>query len=232
LDQVALELVEIERRLRSPDAGMSGEIRLTMPDAFAAELLMPDLALFVARYPQIRLTFLPSYEELDLDRREADMAIRVTDRPPESLIGRRLGSVSMTAYGSAEYLARHDPLTAPEACLWIESGFATVRAPRFKARHFDAVPMGPRCNNVLLQLAAVRAHMGITLLPCAFGDADPALRRVGDIDPVHAQDVWLLTHPDLRGVARAQALAEFLVQTFAGLEGRLQGEPASAPPVT
>jgi len=65
--------------------------------------------------------------------------------------------------------------------------------------------------------------MGLTVLPCVIADADPLLARVGDIPPVHAQDIWLLSHPDLRQVARVQRLMEFLVHCFAGLEDRFLG---------
>ena len=103
------------------------------------------------------------------------MAIRVTDQPPDSLIGRSLGRYRMALYASRHYLDTHDPIGAPEACVWIESGVERVRAPAFKNRYFAEVPMGARCNNVLLQHAAVAADMGLTLLPCAVADVDETL---------------------------------------------------------
>ena len=65
--------------------------------------------------------------------------------------------------------------------------------------------------------------MGITLLPCALGDTDERLARVGDLEPLEAQPIWLLFHPDLRGVARIRSVSEHIQAAFLRLEPRLLG---------
>jgi len=129
----------------------------------------------------------------------------------------------LMVYASRGYLAENDPLVEPERCVWIESGLESIRSPGFKGRYFPTVPLGPRCNNVLLQHAAAAAGMGMTLLPCALGDADEGLCRVGDQAPMDAQDIWLLFHPDLRGVARIRSVSTYIQEAFARLEPRLLG---------
>ena len=44
LDRVAIELEEIERRLRGRDSDLQGNVRITMPDVFAVSLLMETFA--------------------------------------------------------------------------------------------------------------------------------------------------------------------------------------------
>jgi hypothetical protein len=65
--------------------------------------------------------------------------------------------------------------------------------------------------------------MGITLLPCAVGDADSRLERLGALEALEAQPIWLLFHPDLRGVPRIGSLASYIVEVFSRLESRLLG---------
>ena len=226
VEPVANRLGDIELALRERSAVAAGHVRLTLPDVFAVSLLMGELAGFTAEHRKIRLELLPDYRNLDLARGEADIAIRVTNAPSEELIGRRLGRFRMALYGSREYLATHNPTTDPDNCIWIESGLETVRAPAFKARHFPTMPMGIRCNNVLLQQAAIRADMGVTLLPCGVGDPDERLARVAGVDLLDASEIWLLFHPDLRGVVRIQAVSSFIQDTFERLAPRLLGETA------
>ena len=223
VDTVADELEDLEQRLLGRAADTTGLVRLTLPE-FIAHLLMADFAVFLKANQDLRLEFLPEQRNLDIERREADLAIRVTNHPPESLIGRRLGRYRLAAYASRLYLDHHDPVQNPNLSLWIESGLEMIRAPGFKARHFPTVPMGPRCNNILLQLTAVKADMGLTLLPCVLGDREPGLQRVGGIAPVDAQEIWLLFHPDMRGVARVQTLSAFLLSRFERWELALLGE--------
>ena len=152
LEQVSADIGEIERRLRGRDADMEGQVRITMPDVFAVNLLMDVFSEFVREYPRIRLEFLPAYRNLDLEKREADVAIRVTGRPPDSLVGKRLGQYRMAAYASRRYLESHDPFAEPGESVWIESGLEAVRSGGFKSRYFPDVPVGTRCNNLILQL--------------------------------------------------------------------------------
>ena len=224
LAPVASDLGDLEAALAGWGEEIAGTIRLTLPDVLAI-VLIPELRDFAAQHPAVRLEFIPNYRELDLDRGEADMAIRVTDQPPDTLIARQLGESRLGVYGSRDYLAEHDPYSAPESASWIESGLESVRAPAFKNRYFARVPPGVRCNSVLLQQAAVAAGMGITLLPCAVGDADARLCRLGDLEALDAQPIWLLFHPDLRGAPRIRALSTYLQSVFSRLESRLLGMP-------
>jgi DNA-binding transcriptional LysR family regulator len=50
----------------------------------------------------------------------------------------------------------------------------------------------------------VRAGIGVGLLPCLLADQLPDLRQIGHPAPM-ALDLWLLTHNDLRNVARVRA---------------------------
>jgi len=223
LQPLAARLGDLEQQLSGRGEEISGVVRITMPDVFAITL-MNEFADYSRIQPRVRLEFLPGYQTLDLSRGEADMAIRVTDQPSGELVGRRLGRYRLAVYAGERYLAERNPLTDPENCVWIESGVESIRAPGFKARHFSAVPLGPRCNNVMLQHAAAVAQMGITLLPCVLGDADAGLRRVGDFEPMDAQEIWLLFHPDLRGVARIQSVSTYIQEAFVRLESRLLGQ--------
>lgn len=223
VENVSGELEEIEHRLLARASGAARLIRLTLPD-FVAQVLIGQFGEFLGAHPGLRLEFLPEQRTLDIARREADVAIRITDHPPETLVGRRLGRYRLAAYASQEYLARHDPLGQPASCVWVESGMEIIRAAGFKARFFPDMPMGPRCNNILLQLAAARAGIGVTLLPCVLGDRQPDLRRLGSDEPVDAQEFWLLFHPDLRGVADVQALSSFLQASFEIIRPELLGE--------
>lgn len=70
------------------DSRLEGPIRVSMIDAFATHLLMPDLASFAVLYPEIELQIPVSYETVDLDRHEADVAVRFSKSPPDHLMGR------------------------------------------------------------------------------------------------------------------------------------------------
>jgi DNA-binding transcriptional LysR family regulator len=78
-----------------------------------------------------------------------------------------------------------------------------------------------------LQLAAAVAGMGSTLLPHYLGEPHPQLARVsgpGEADAGVRLNAWLLSHPDSRGVARVQAVAELLMETLRTQNLQSEGE--------
>ena len=223
VDVVAANLGDIQRRLQGRDADMAGSLGIAIPDVLASGVLMQDLAEFAAEHQRVRLEFLPDRHEPQ--QRDADVVLRLTNAPPETFVGRRLGRLRLTAYASLDYLGGHDPLLQPDNSAWIESEFETRQAPGFRGEHFATMPLGAKCNSLLQQLAAVRSGMGLTLLPCSLGDVDTRLARVADIRPIDAQEIWLLFRPDLRRVTRVRTFAEYLQHTFAKHEDLLLGNP-------
>ena len=121
-ERVEEDIDGAERRLVGQDGRLRGEIKVTMPDALATHLLMPDLATFATTYPEIELEVIFSYDALDLEHREADVAIRFVPpgrSPPDNLLGRRLAGVAQSVYATPDYLRRHDLGADPPTACWI-----------------------------------------------------------------------------------------------------------------
>jgi len=212
-ERVQSEIDSLERGLHGQDQRLEGLIRLTMLDAMAVGFLMDDLARFTTLYPRVDLELVATYAALDLGRREADMAIRVTASPPEFLVGKNLGSFALAAYASPSWLVEHDPRGHPEDCGWI----GVAQGPpddAWRESMFPGIQTRLLCQSVLLRIAAVRSGMGMALLPCVLCDGDPSLARVPDVATVVGDPIWVLTHPDLRGTARIRVLMNFLAESF------------------
>lgn len=220
---VSAAVHRIELRLAGQDNRLTGEIRVTAPDLLAYGILMPMLGRFTELYPDIAISLNASYEIADLNKREADVAVRITEAPPGHLVGRRVATYAMAVYATPAYLDTHD-LTQPSATNWIGWGDDERFPDWVRQSSFPAIPTKGRYPNALVQLAAARAGLGIAMLPCFLGDADPGLVRVVPQPEQQTHAVWVLTHPDLRNTARIRTFTRFLADAFAAeaelLEGR------------
>ncbi|HEY9549485.1 MAG TPA: LysR family transcriptional regulator, partial [Kiloniellaceae bacterium] len=107
-ERVEAEVEALERRLSGQDLRLTGSLRLTAPDDIAEVLVLPLLAAFRQRYPEITVELVVDNRMLNLTRREADIAVRPTRRPPETLAGRRIASLASAVYGAAG-TAAEDP---------------------------------------------------------------------------------------------------------------------------
>jgi DNA-binding transcriptional LysR family regulator len=222
-----------ERRLVGQDAKLRGEIKVTMPDALATHLLMPDLASFATSYPEIELEVIFSYDALDLAQREADVAIRFVPpgrSPAENLLGRRLLSIAQTVYATPEYLARHDLQAEPPTACWIGWADHAPFPQWVRESPFPNIPARGRLYNVAIQLEATKQGMGLGMLPCFLGDCEPSLVRVPGAEPLRLFELWVLSHEDLRASARMRVFRDFVAEAIVGKKDLLEGRrPRSAP---
>ncbi len=235
------ELRGLERLLSGRDIRLSGALRVTAPDDIANHLLLAPLARFRADYPGIVVTLVVENRLLSLGRREADVALRATDRPQASLVGRRVTGLAATLYAARSLLQDRVVPAVGLAELgnlpWI--GWEDIGARNNLKAWIEArVPeeaIAYRANSVANHFAAVRAGLGLGALPCYLGDSAPELVRVLPPQPSLEAGLWILTHPDLRQAARVAALTEFLFielkrqeSLLAGHEPRGDLDPAAA----
>lgn len=217
------EVVKLNRQVIGRDAQLTGMLRVTMPTALATHLIMPDIATFTKLYPNIQLELAFSSEEFNLRKREADVAIRMTNNPPDYLVGRRILQPARGVYASHEYLQSHNPKQTDKLA-WLGIEEVTAQPLWNKESKFCASPLVHKTDDILALLEAVKAGMGIAMLPCFLADTTPSLQRLELFDgPGICGDLWVLTHEDLRATARVKAFIQFIVDAFEHHRNLLEG---------
>ena len=205
-----------ERKITGGDQELEGSIRLTLPDTGSMSFLMQQLAEFAKTYPGIQLELMPSYDALDLSRREADIAIRVMPAgvaPPETLIGRFLGRMTASTYVREDLLNPDDPADVSHLS-WIGKNPLDQEEKWIKDTDFPQQPVRHSILNVMFLLEAVRYGMGMGYMPCFVARQQPGVVRVPGSSIVHHSDMWVLTHKDLRLSARMRVLRELIATEF------------------
>lgn len=199
-----------QRRIAGADNAPCGKVRITMAEPLAVHCFAPRLPEFFEQHPGLDLEISVSYELLDLSRGDAEIAVRMDNNPPESLVGKRLFPYYETAFASPEYLAKlRDPSSGVEP-RWLGWGEDdAVYRDRVKNTEFANAPIWGAFGNLSMQIAAAKAGLGLTMLPCFVDWVEPKLQHATTQKPVPARDIWILTHPDLRKVARVRAVLDF-----------------------
>jgi DNA-binding transcriptional LysR family regulator len=88
-----------------------GQLRISVPFTFAADLIGPVIGRFAALYPGIRVEIIVSNEVVDLIAGGFDLAVRIGPLSDSSLIRRKLASAANALVASRTYLeARGAPL--------------------------------------------------------------------------------------------------------------------------
>lgn len=223
LDRVAAELDQVERSLKLQGPALTGPVSLAMPSGLGRDLVIPHLADLYREHPEIELA-LPLGPALDnLQSGCADLALWMTDDPPDDLIGRPLATVMGCAYATPTYLSAMGERVGSKAGRWVGSADPSSLSARVRVRHFADLPLGLRLDDIALRATALEAGLGIGLLPCHVGDSSPSLVRAGAMQPIRLGEVWLFSRPEGRGVARIQAVSSFLQELFARQRRQLEG---------
>ena len=95
------DITGFTRRLAGQEITPAGELRVTTNDSLLIHLLTPVFARFREKCRDIRLDIVVSNRALNLSQRDADVAIRATDNPPDNLVGRRVARIAWALYGHA-----------------------------------------------------------------------------------------------------------------------------------
>ncbi len=141
------------------------------------------------------------------------------------LVGRRIGTIAQAVYGRSDMLRSSKAALDYCAAEWV--GPDESLAYRVLDSWMVAQGADERCryrvDTLMGMLAVVRNGIGLAVLPCYLGDGDEHVVRVGEPIPELSTDLWLLTHPGLRRVARFRAFVDFVVQSVKDRRDHLLG---------
>ncbi|PWF22575.1 LysR family transcriptional regulator [Corticimicrobacter populi] len=171
-----------------------GLVRLTAPVALGRQYVMPMLADFLSRHPEIRVELDLNDRLVHLGQEGFDLAIRHTHTPPDSSVAWPLCDTRSLLVASPDYLARCGTPACPEdltrhACLvYLRAGLAAsswtlTRTRRRQPTEQVSIPVwGPiKANNSETLRDAALAGLGVALLPDF--SAMPALQAVVQAEP-------------------------------------------------
>jgi molybdate transport repressor ModE-like protein len=218
-ERVEEEVFALERAVVGSDTLPSGTISVTAPESMLA-LLTPIFVAFRERHEHIGVDVRLGDRFYDLDRREADVAIRPGLQPPDDAIGRKVCRVAWTVYGPHDLDVEH-----ADALQWIAYGedLARLAAVQWRKEKHGGAPLmtvntvpGMRC---LLSNGHCRG-----MLPCFAGDEEPTLRRLLPPIPEAASELWLLVHADLRRNARVRLFVDHAWDSLRELAPIFEGD--------
>lgn len=227
-DRLSVDMDNLERRLVGQEAQPEGRVRLATTDSLLNGLLAPLLAELMEAHPGIEVEAISSTDVAGLTQRDADLVLRPTNQPQQTLVGERIGCIESAIYGSRTYLERHpfDESVLPGEHVWVvpDESFVHLATGRWYRRNLRRAATTLRCNSLLAMCSLVRAGSGLAVLPCYLGDQAAELQRLSDPLEGESIDLWLLAHQDLRRMARVRVAQDFLTERLLPLQPLLEGQ--------
>jgi DNA-binding transcriptional LysR family regulator len=190
----------------------SGTLRITTTDSILHGLLLPALSRFTSMYPHIELEVIAANALANLSRRDADIAIRATRKPPEHLVGTRLGTLQSAVFASRAFIERSAKPLKLEETDWIalDETLADHPSVKWRRQRYPKFNARFRCNSVLSVAGSIVWGLGVGVAPLFLMKDQPEVDIVeGPLQELETE-LWVLAHPDIRHLQRVKLLFDFL----------------------
>ena len=223
-ERIEREALGVERDVAGEDQKLEGVVKLTATEMLTTRFIAPHLRRFRERYPEVQLDLNCTNLDVNLARREADIALRLARPTQEDLIIKRLSFIHLGLYASRDYFDRFglpkDSLAGHQMILFASNRPFRRENDWLEAR-MDGAHVALRSDSVSAMYAATTAGTGIALLPCLVADHDRQLVRVPVEGGPEPRQIWQAVHKDLRDSARIRAVLDFLGKVLTAPQERI-----------
>jgi DNA-binding transcriptional LysR family regulator len=204
-------MAAVERAAHGASNSLAGMVHISAPPSIATMALAPRLLTLRERYPEIDIRLTGEKDFANLNKGEADIALRLSRPNTPGLIARKLRDVPFFFYASASYqkpeehwefiIYHEDDNSLPQQA-WLLTQLGSRR-------------VALRSSDAQAQAQACASGLGVALLPDYLGDKDPRLQRLDSTLTPPLRELWMLVHDDIRRAPRVRAVMDFLISTLA-----------------
>ncbi len=210
------------------DLSVSGVVRIGAPEGFGSYFLAPRLTALGERHPDLEVQLVAIPGVLSLSKREADLAISLSPPREGRLLTRKLTDYRLSLYAAPGFLEAGPPirsradLSGRRFIGYIEELLYAPELDYLQAPDIE-ITARLKSSNLIAQLQAALAGGGLCVLPDFIAAREPGLVPVLPEAVGLVRSFWLVTHADLRGLARVKAVTEFLVEAVRARRAEFAG---------
>ena len=220
LEEMAAAAAAALRDASGDNDGERGVVRVTVSDVIGSEVLPTILATFHRQHRDVVIELVMSDRTEDLSRRDADIAVRMMRPTQGNLVARKIGSIGIGFFATAEYL---EEFGTPAGMEDLIKGHTLIGFDRHKLNtdslgHIDFGTrevtrdlFNIRSDSNVAQMASVKAGLGI-------GAVQTILAKRWGLVPVLANafhfelEMWVAMHENLKGSRRMRLMFDHLVE--------------------
>ncbi|MBS0422022.1 MAG: LysR family transcriptional regulator [Proteobacteria bacterium] len=205
------QALDIERRIVGADERLSGVVRLATSELFAGYLLPQALKTFSAAHPDIEIEVDAASRIVDLNRREADVALRASTSAPEHFVGKQVGELRYAMYAAPEVIPPTPYNLSELPWLGFAESLSYLAIARWQRAQSARTPH-VRFGSLASMMQAAAEGLGVAILPLFAAEYQPTLVRLGAALDQPRMRLWVLSHKEVRNNARVKALSRHLIR--------------------
>jgi len=199
------------------DEGLSlgGSVRVGTPEGFGTFFLALHIGELTKRHPELEIELVANPRGFSLSKREADIAISMSQPEEGRLHSRKLADYELGLYAARSYLERSR--TIKHVSQLREHQFIGYISDLIWTPELDYLPnvsreLNPRLkiSNIITQMTATLGGAGLCILPYFMANREPSLVRLFEHEIKLIRSYWLIVHSDMRDLARVRMVSAFI----------------------
>ncbi|MGF6349688.1 LysR family transcriptional regulator [Variovorax sp. W2I14] len=211
--------VSLSRSVSGANATTAGTVRISASQATARQMLPALLVRMRQELPEIQVELVSTNEVSNLLRREADIAIRMTEPTTATVVARRIGRFALGAFAQADYLRRRGtPRQTADLLRHDVLGYdridTIVRMSAQLGTPLQREDFCFRTDDMGAYWEALRQGMGIGFVSESLARTDSQVQRVLPQLKIPSLPVWLAVHREIRTDRRIRAVYDFLARNI------------------
>jgi len=205
----------IARTVVGSNQQIGGRITVTTTDTVGYTLMPDILGRLYKKYPELQVELLIQNNLTDIQRLEAEVAIRTGSNPQLDLLGRKVGEFKFCLCASKEYVKEYPLPEAPKnyrnhRFIVLNSAYQQAGFHKWFSKQIPEDSPTTVVDGFMSAFTMCRGGLGITLLPAYLLHSDPCLVSICSLEATPENDIWILSHKDLRNSASVKALKNFM----------------------
>ncbi len=209
--------LSFEAIAQSRNKEASGTVSIATAENIANQIIIPAMSDFFQTYPSITIDLLTGIPPINIGKREADIALRLSRPDRGNVLIRKLGVQAWAFYRSKRSnLEISEPLTEssiqlyPTIC-WSET-MVSLAVPSWLNQFMNHSTTSIKCSSLQGLYSAAKAGFGIALLPCFMGDTSEELTKIAFKGDLVQEEIWLVINQDMRHSKSVGLVADFLAE--------------------
>lgn len=220
--QLIDEMSKIENYLKGDQEELFGTINITTTNVIANVVLPPLVRKFHKLYPQLQVDITVCEDFFDMYKREADLAIRSSDSVEPHVHALKVGRGAWALYGVKEYLKGKSEYKSRE--FFTRNNFIAgsekiehIKSNKWLRTKVKEENISLKASSMESIYAAVKAGIGIGLLPCVYKDMDDSLIEISDRFDNFGSPIWLITQKELIDNEKMILCLDFFLKELRGI---------------
>jgi DNA-binding transcriptional LysR family regulator len=214
----------LQRVLSASQDQLTGVLKITTPPLLVGPCLAEVIKRFGQKYPKVIVDVRATTETLDLNRPDADIAIRISNNPDAALVGQRLAKQRTGFFASDEY-AKTLINASDQPIVWL--GLNHQKGPPHKIlEQYPNIKIAYQFDDMTALIGAVQNGLGFVQMPMFLGGTTRGLVQLPLLPPQPYKDIWVLTHSDLRAAPKITAFKKILIPYFKEKASEFWGQEA------